>query len=96
LASQYREISPVTENAFQIGSISKTFTATVAMKLVEENKLDLHLPVRAYLKDFKVADEAVSAQVTPYHLLTHSAGWEGDFFVETGDGEDAHPNISNA
>jgi CubicO group peptidase (beta-lactamase class C family) len=89
--SNIEKLSPVTEKTlFQIGSISKTFTATVAMKLVEENKLDLHKPVRSYLKDFKVADEAVSAQVTPYHLLTHSAGWEGDFFVETGDGEDAH------
>ena len=59
------------------------------MKLVEENKLNLHLPVRSYLPDFKVADETVSAEVTPYHLLTHSAGWDGDLFLETGDGDDA-------
>jgi CubicO group peptidase (beta-lactamase class C family) len=90
--SNIEKKSPVSGNTlFQIGSISKTFTATVAMNLVEEGKLDLHQPVRTYLKDFKVADEAVSENVTPYHLLTHSAGWDGDLFLETGDGEDAIP-----
>jgi CubicO group peptidase (beta-lactamase class C family) len=79
------------ETLFQIGSISKTFTATVAMKLVEEGRLDLHLPVRSYLPDFRVADESVSSEVTPYHLLTHTEGWDGDLFLETGDGEDAIP-----
>ena len=84
------KMEPVRENTlFQIGSISKTFTTTVAMKLVEEGQLDLQLPVRAYLPDFKVADESVSSTVTSYHLLTHTAGWDGDLFLETGDGEDA-------
>jgi CubicO group peptidase (beta-lactamase class C family) len=88
--SNIEKNTPVSgETLFQIGSISKTFTATLAMKLVEEGKLDLHQPVRAYLPDFKVADEATSAAVTPYHLLTHTAGWDGDLFLETGDGEDA-------
>lgn len=81
---------PITaETLFQIGSISKTFTATLAMKLVEEGRLDLHKPVRAYLTDFRVADKTVSVEVTPYHLLTHTAGWDGDLFLETGDGEEA-------
>jgi CubicO group peptidase (beta-lactamase class C family) len=88
--SNFEKMSPVSENTlFQIGSITKTFTATVAMKLVEEGKLDLRLPVRTYLPDFKVADAAVSAAVIPYHLLTHSAGWDGDLFLETGDGDDS-------
>jgi CubicO group peptidase (beta-lactamase class C family) len=77
------------ETLFQIGSITKTITATAVMKLVEAGKLDLHTPVRTYLPDFKVADEEVSAQVTPYHLLTHTAGWDGDLFIDTGEGDDA-------
>jgi CubicO group peptidase (beta-lactamase class C family) len=81
---------PVSEDTlFQIGSITKTFTATAAMQLVEAGKLDLEKPVRAYLPDFKVADEAVSAGVTVAHLLSHTAGWDGDLFLDTGDGEDA-------
>jgi CubicO group peptidase (beta-lactamase class C family) len=88
--SNIEKKSPVSgKTLFQIGSITKTFTATVAMKLVEENKLDLHLPVQSYLPDFKVVDESASIKVTPYHLLTHSAGWDGDLFLETGDGDDA-------
>ncbi len=90
--SNIEKMHPVSgDTLFQIGSISKTITATVAMRLVEEGKLDLHRPVRAYLPDFKVADETVSSQVTPHHLLTHTAGWDGDLFLETGDGDDAIP-----
>src|SRR5512141_102047 len=77
--SNIEKKSPVSgETLFQIGSITKTFTATLAMKLVEEGKLDLHATVRSYLPDFRVADETVSAMVTPAHLLTHTAGWDGD------------------
>ena len=84
------KMDPVGENTlFQIGSISKTFTAMVSLKLVEDGKLDLDKPVRTYLPDFQVADEAVSAAVTLRHLLTHTAGWDGDLFIETGDGDDA-------
>ena len=81
---------PVTpETLFQIGSISKTFTATALMCLVEQGQLDLDAPVRAYAPGFRVQDEAVSAAVTVRHLLTHLCGWEGDFFVDTGSGADA-------
>ncbi len=81
---------PVTdETLFQIGSVTKTFTATAIMRLVEMGKLELDAPVRRYLPDFRVADEAVSARVTVRHLVTHSAGWEGDVFTDTGANDDA-------
>lgn len=69
---------PVTEHTvFPIASISKTFAATAMMRLVEQGKVDLKAPVRKYLPDFKVRDEAVSRDVTVWNLLTHSSGWEG-------------------
>jgi len=69
---------PVTgETVFPIASISKTFAATMIMRLVEQGKLDLKAPVRKYLPDFKVRDENVSRDVTIWNLLTHTAGWEG-------------------
>ncbi|MBL8134608.1 MAG: serine hydrolase [Anaerolineae bacterium] len=74
---------------FQIGSVSKTYTATAIMRLVEMGKLDLDAPVRRYLPDFRVADESVAAMVTVRHLITHSAGWEGDIFTDTGANDDA-------
>jgi len=81
---------PVTdETIFQIGSISKTVTATAMMRLVERGALDLRAPVRDYLPGFRVRDEDVSARVTSWHLLTHMAGWTGDVFTDTGDNDDA-------
>jgi len=81
---------PVTdETIFQIGSITKTVTATAMMRLVERGALDLQAPVRHYLPGFSVADNNASEQVTVWHLLTHMAGWTGDVFTDTGGGDDA-------
>ncbi len=82
-------LSVTDETLFQIGSITKTFTGTTIMRLVEMGKLDLDAPVRTYLPDFKVADETAASQVTIRHLLTHTGGWVGDFFHDTGAGDDA-------
>jgi CubicO group peptidase (beta-lactamase class C family) len=81
---------PVTdETLFQIGSITKTFTGTAIMRLVEMGKIELDATVRTYLPDFQVMDEATSSQATIRHLLTHTSGWAGDFFHNTGAGDDA-------
>src|SRR5262245_58532042 len=76
---------PVDANTlFQIGSISKTFTGTVAMRLVEEGKLDLDAPIRTYLPGLKLQDEAAAAGATLRHLFNHTGGWLGDYFDDTG------------
>jgi CubicO group peptidase (beta-lactamase class C family) len=81
---------PVTDRTlFQIGSISKTFTGTAMMRLVDEGKVRLEAPVRSYLPEFAVGDQIVSRDVTVLDLLTHMGGWEGDVFEDTGDGADA-------
>jgi CubicO group peptidase (beta-lactamase class C family) len=77
------------DTLFQIGSITKTFTATAAMRLVDEGRLDLDAPVRQYLPDLRLVDAVAQACVTPRHLLTHTAGWIGDYFCDTGRGDDA-------
>src|SRR5262249_57566249 len=58
-------------------SISKTVTTTAVRRLVEQGKIDLQAPVRTYLPDFRVADEAASRNVKIWHLVTHTSGWEG-------------------
>jgi len=69
---------PVTAHTvYPIASISKTFAATAIMRLVEQGKIDLDAPVRTYLPDFKVRDEAASRDVTVKQLLMHMGGWEG-------------------
>ena len=85
---------PVDANTlFQIGSTSKTFTGTVAMRLVEQGKLDLDAPIRTYLPDLKLKDEAAAAGATLRHLFNHTAGWVGDYFEDTGAGDDALAKI---
>ena len=67
---------PVTpDTLFQVGSISKTFTATALLMLMEAGKVDLDRPVCAYLPDFQLSDEDVAKRVTIKHLLTHTGGW---------------------
>ena len=81
---------PVTEDTlFQIGSITKTFTATAIMRLVEMGRLQLDAPLRIYLPDLCLADETVAARVTLRHILTHTGGWQGDYYDESGQGDDA-------
>jgi len=59
---------------FRIGSISKIFTATAIMQLVEQEKLDLHRDVREYI-DY-IIPSPYDKPITLHHLLTHTAGFE--------------------
>ncbi|RDU24655.1 serine hydrolase domain-containing protein [Anaerosacchariphilus polymeriproducens] len=58
---------------FQIASVSKLFTATAAMQLVEQGKLSLDEDVNNYLTAFKL-NNPFSKPVTLRNLLTHTAG----------------------
>jgi CubicO group peptidase (beta-lactamase class C family) len=77
------------DTLFQFGSTGKTFTATAIMRLVEEGKLDLDAPVRTYIPELRLKDDETAQTVTVLQLLNHSAGWQGDFFEDTGRGDDA-------
>lgn len=80
---------PVTaDTLFQIGSTTKTVTGTIIMQLVEQGLLDLDEPVRTYLPELRLMDKDAEGSVTTRHLLTHMGGWLGDFFRETGSGDD--------
>lgn len=84
---------PMTDDSIsQIGSISKVLTATLAMMLVEEGLLDLDVPVVTYIPDLPLADEAARTTITLRHLLSHTAGFEGDRFIDYGRGGDALAN----
>lgn len=77
------------DTLFQIGSISKTFTGTALLRLVEMGALNLDTPVRKILPKFKMADRDVEKNLTTRHLLTHTGGWIGDYFDNFGNGDDA-------
>src|SRR5262249_4138055 len=77
------------DSLFQQGSITKVWTATLAMQLVEEGRLDLDAPVVQYLPSFRVVNDRQSRTVTIRQLLTHTSGIDGDLFLDTGRGDDA-------
>jgi CubicO group peptidase (beta-lactamase class C family) len=70
--------SPVDPEAtlFHVGSITKLFTWTCVMQLVEDGRIDLDADVNTYLKDFSLPDTYPGRPVTMRHLMTHSAGFE--------------------
>jgi len=77
------------DSVFQIGSITKTWTATLIMQLVDEGLLDLDAPVRETVPDFAIGDDRAASTITTRQLLSHVSGFEGDLFNDTGVGDDA-------
>jgi CubicO group peptidase (beta-lactamase class C family) len=77
------------ETLYQIGSISKVYTATLVMQLVDEGKLALDEPIMTYLPDLKLADAEARETITLHHLLSHTSGLFGDYFDDFGLGDDA-------
>ena len=62
------------DTSWPIASITKSFTAVLAMQLVEEGLLDLDAPVSDYLADLLVVDETTTARLSMRRLLTHTSG----------------------
>lgn len=62
------------QTPFNIGSVSKTFTALAVMQQVDAGKLELDTPVQRYLPWFRVADADASAHITVRDLLDHTSG----------------------
>lgn len=67
-------VEATSDSVFQIGSISKLWTSTLVLQLVDEGKVDLDEPVRTYLPDFKIDDEDAAAPITVRQLLNHTSG----------------------
>jgi len=64
------------DTIYGIGSTSKMFLTASVMKLVDEGKVDLDLPVVNYIPDFQMKDHRYK-QITPGMLLNHSSGLLG-------------------
>jgi CubicO group peptidase (beta-lactamase class C family) len=78
-----KPVSP-SDTLFRPGSISKTFTWTAVMQLVEQGKIDLDRDVNDYL-DFKIPP-AFGKPITMRNIMTHTSGFEEtakELFVPT-------------
>lgn len=75
LADVEREIPVSPEHLFQIGSISKMFTALAAYSLIEEGKLSPEVKLSDALKGVTVRG---GENITLQHLLNHTSGLPAD------------------
>jgi len=74
------------QTLFRAGSVSKLFTWTAVMQLVEERKIDLDADVNTYL-DFKIP-EKFGKPITMRNIMTHTAGFEetvSELFLQKAD-----------
>ena len=82
------EVAVTADSLFQVGSITKIWTATMIMQLIEEGLLSLDTTVAEALPGIRIGPSDVGGQVTVQHLLTHTSGIDGDIFTDTGRGDD--------
>jgi CubicO group peptidase (beta-lactamase class C family) len=59
------------DTKFRLGSITKQFTATAILQLVEQGKIKLDAKLSDYLPDYR---KDIGDKVTIHHLLTHTSG----------------------
>ncbi len=71
MANMEWSISNTTDTKFRLGSITKQFTATLIMQLVEQGKIKLDGKLSDYLPDYR---KDTGEKVTIHHLLTHTSG----------------------
>ena len=59
------------------------------MRLLERGQIDLDAALVTHVPDLQLSDQPVARRVTMRHLLTHTAGWKGDYFDPINRGNDA-------
>jgi len=67
-----------TATLFNIGSISKSFTALGIAQLVDQGRVALDAPIIGYISDFKLSDPHAAQAMTLRQLLSHTSGLPAD------------------
>jgi len=83
--SRATEVEVTADSVFQIGSITKPWTATMIMQLVDEGRLGLDDTVAKLLPGLALPS---ADRISVRQLLTHTSGIDGDVFTDTGRGDD--------
>lgn len=68
------------------GSVTKAMSASIVALLHAEGLIDLDAPVVSILPEFRVRDELATTSISVRHLLTHTAGFDGDIWPDLGEG----------
>jgi CubicO group peptidase (beta-lactamase class C family) len=78
-ADKANEVPATPETVYRTGSISKLFTATAVMQLVEQDKFDLDRPLVTYLPEFSIKSRfGTLVPITPRSIMTHHSGLPSD------------------
>lgn len=81
------QVPTTADSIFQIGSITKPLTTTMAMQLVDDGTIALDAPVSQYVPEFSVQPRESVPLITVRQLMSHASGIDGDYFIETSRGE---------
>jgi CubicO group peptidase (beta-lactamase class C family) len=76
-------VETTADSVFQIGSVTKPWTATMIVQLAAEGRLTLDDAVVKLLPE-----ASIDPRITVRQLLTHTSGIDGDVFTDTGRGDD--------
>jgi CubicO group peptidase (beta-lactamase class C family) len=64
------DVNMTSENVFEVGSITKQFTAVAILMLLEEGKLSLEDDITKFIPEYPTNGKTI----TIHHLLTHTSG----------------------
>jgi len=79
-ADKANNIPATPETVYGVGSISKLFTATAAMQLAEQGKIDIDKPLQTYLPEFSIKTRFFDAgPITLRTIMTHHSGLPSNF-----------------
>jgi CubicO group peptidase (beta-lactamase class C family) len=83
-ADKANQVAATPETIYRAGSISKLFTATAVMQLVEQGKLDIDKSLQTYLPEFSIGSRFPNSDpITPRTIMTHHSGLPSDLLKGT-------------
>ncbi|MFI6503941.1 serine hydrolase domain-containing protein [Nonomuraea typhae] len=93
LANMNSGVEMTPDTLFLTGSITKVWTTTLLMSLVEQGLVDLDAPVKRYLPDLVLGEPEAAEALAVRHLVTHTTGTDAsDLIADVGDGDEAIAN----
>ena len=78
-ADKAQNIPATPETLYRVASISKLFTATAAMQLAEQGRMDIDKPLQTYIPEFSMKASATDGIITPRNIMTHHSGLPRDY-----------------
>ncbi|MFZ2162048.1 MAG: serine hydrolase domain-containing protein [Sideroxyarcus sp.] len=79
-ADKQANVKATPDTVYHLGSIAKVFTATAAMQLADQGKLDIDRPLQKYLPEFSIKSRFGDTRgITPRTIMDHHSGLPGNW-----------------